>query len=200
VKTLSIIFLAACLGFVADAIRAATPASGVQDATVTIPANLMDDARHAKDAFDQGRYMDCQKIYERMLTQAPDNVYILSNLGVVYFRNMNWKLAEDSLKKATAVNPKDAFSHLTLGIVYYEEKRYDDALLSVNLALAINPKYQEAVNYKWLIEQTMQSIAIPTTLPFPNASPVPTIPPGDYPTEHELELQQGSRAARASLR
>jgi len=160
----------------------------------------MDDARHAKDAFDQGRYMDCQKIYERMLTQAPDNVYILSNLGVVYFRNMNWKLAEDSLKKATAVNPKDAFSHLTLGIVYYEEKRYDDALLSVNLALAINPKYQEAVNYKWLIEQTMQSIAIPTTLPFPNASPVPTIPPGDYPTEHELELQQGSRAARASLR
>ena len=114
-------------------------------------------------------------------------------------RRFRYRDARRSITGLFLVNNR-CLTRIFPGIVYYEEKRYDDALLSVNLALAINPKYQEAVNYKWLIEQTMQSIAIPTTLPFPNASPVPTIPPGDYPTEHELELQQGSRAARASLR
>jgi len=144
--------------------------------------------------------MDCQKIYERMLTQEPKNVYILSNLGVVYFRNMQWKPAEDSLKKAAAIDPEDAFSQLTLGIVYFEEKRYEDALRCVNRALASNPRYQEAVNYKWIIEQISRATAFSTIPPFPNTSPFPTISPGDYPTEHELELHEGNLAAHASLR
>jgi tetratricopeptide (TPR) repeat protein len=112
-----------------------------------VPPELLDDAKSAKDAFERGEYREAEKIYERMLTQAPNNVYILSNLGVVYFRNEKWKLAEESLKKAIAVAPEDTFSHCTLGIVYYQEKRYDDAINSLTRALAINPKYAVAHNY-----------------------------------------------------
>jgi len=112
-----------------------------------VPPDLMDDAKAAKDAFERAEYRDAEKIYEKMLTAAPNNVYILSNLGVVYFRNEKWKQAEESLKKAIAVAPEDTFSHCTLGIVYYQEKRYDDAINSLTRALAINPKYAVAHNY-----------------------------------------------------
>jgi Flp pilus assembly protein TadD/uncharacterized coiled-coil DUF342 family protein len=112
-----------------------------------VPPDLEDAARAAKDAFERGDYRDAEKTYEKMLTEAPNNVYILSNLGVVYFRNEKWKLAEESLKKAIAVAPEDTFSWCTLGIVYYQEKRYDDAINSLTRALAINPKYAVAHNY-----------------------------------------------------
>jgi tetratricopeptide (TPR) repeat protein len=112
-----------------------------------VPPALMDDAKDAKDAFEREDYRAAEKIYERMLTAAPTNVYILSNLGVVYFRNQKWQLAEESLKKAIAVAPEDTFSWCTLGIVYYQEKRYDDAINALTRALAINPRYAVAHNY-----------------------------------------------------
>jgi Tfp pilus assembly protein PilF len=112
-----------------------------------VPADLMDDAASAKDSFERGQYRDAERTYEKMLTEAPNNVYILSNLGVVYFRNDKSNLAEESLKKAIAVAPEDVFSWCTLGIVYYQEKRFDDAINSLTRALAIDPKYAVAHNY-----------------------------------------------------
>ena len=112
-----------------------------------VPKALVEEAKEAKDDFDKSQYLDAEKVYEKMLTEAPSNVYILSNLGVVYFRDQKWKLAEESLKKAIAIAPQDVFSHCTLGIVYYQEKRYDDAINSLTRALAIDPKYAVAHNY-----------------------------------------------------
>ena len=113
----------------------------------TVPPALMDDARKAKEAFERGEYPAAEKVYEKMLSKAPSNVYILSNLGVVYFRNGKWSLAEEALKKAIAVAPEDTFSQCTLGIVYYQQHKYDDATTSLTKALAINPKYAVAHNY-----------------------------------------------------
>jgi tetratricopeptide (TPR) repeat protein len=127
----------------ADASHPDTAATG----NPMVPTDLMDDAKAAKEAFERNQYRDAEKVYERMLTKAPNNVYVLSNLGVVYFRNQKFKLAEESLQKAIAVAPEDTFSHCTLGIVYYQEKRYDDAINSLTRALAINPKYAVAHNY-----------------------------------------------------
>jgi Flp pilus assembly protein TadD len=121
--------------------------SSSSSGTPMVPPALMDDARDAKDAFEREDYRGAEKVYERMLTAAPTNVYILSNLGVVYFRNQKWQLAEESLKKAIAVAPEDTFSWCTLGIVYYQEKRYDDAINALTRALAINPRYAVAHNY-----------------------------------------------------
>jgi tetratricopeptide (TPR) repeat protein len=130
-----------------DSLSSPGDTSGATSPTPMVPPALMDDAKSAKDAFEKAQYRDAEKLYEKMLTQAPSNVYILSNLGVVYFRNEKWKLAEESLKKAIAVAPEDTFSWCTLGIVYYQEKRFDDAINSLTRALAINPKYAVAHNY-----------------------------------------------------
>jgi Flp pilus assembly protein TadD/septal ring factor EnvC (AmiA/AmiB activator) len=121
--------------------------TGAMPPSHMVPPELMDDAKAAKDAFERTQYRDAERIYEKMLTSAPNNVYVLSNLGVCYFRNGKTQLAEESLKKATAVAPEDTFSWCTLGIVYYQEKRFDDAINSLTRALAIDPKYAVAHNY-----------------------------------------------------
>ena len=115
--------------------------------TPAVPPELLSQAREAKDYFDKGNYRDAEKIYERILQKAPNNLYILSNLGVVRFRGQKLKLAEESFKKAIAIAPEDAFSRCTLGIVYYSEGKYDDAVNELTKALAINPKNATAHNY-----------------------------------------------------
>ncbi|MGA3170126.1 MAG: tetratricopeptide repeat protein [Chthoniobacteraceae bacterium] len=112
-----------------------------------VPDDMLDDAHNAKDAFERQQFREAEKIYEGMLAKAPDNVYILSNLAVVYYHNDKYKLAEEALKKAVAIAPEDTFSHCTLGIVYYQEKRYDEAINELTRALAINPKYAVAHCY-----------------------------------------------------
>ncbi|MDQ3198250.1 MAG: tetratricopeptide repeat protein [Verrucomicrobiota bacterium] len=112
-----------------------------------VPPDLMPLAREAKASFDQGKFKEAEKQYEEILTKSPNNLYSLSNLGVVLFRNGKLKAAELTLKKAIALAPKDEFTHTTLGIVYYQQSKFDDALSELTKSLAINPKSATAHNY-----------------------------------------------------
>ena len=112
-----------------------------------VPEDLVGLARDAKDQFERGNYREAEKIYEKALAKAPNNLYVLSNLGVVRFRQSKYKLAEEAFKKAIAVAPEDDFSHCTLGIVSYQQQKFDDAIQSLTRALAINPKNPTAHNY-----------------------------------------------------
>ncbi|HEX7517644.1 MAG TPA: tetratricopeptide repeat protein [Chthoniobacterales bacterium] len=112
-----------------------------------VPDELVPIAREAKDNFDRGKYRAAEKQYQEILTKSPNNLYSLSNLGVVYFRTGKLKAAELTLKKAVALAPKDEFSHTTLGIVYYRQSKYDDAVTELTKALGINPKSAAAHNY-----------------------------------------------------
>jgi len=112
-----------------------------------VPDQLQPLAREAKDNFDRGKYRTAEKQYQEILTKSPNNLYSLSNLGVVYFRAGKFKAAELTLKKAVAVAPKDEFAHTTLGIVYYRQAKFDDALTELTKSLAINPQSATAHNY-----------------------------------------------------
>ncbi|MEO8044923.1 MAG: tetratricopeptide repeat protein [Spartobacteria bacterium] len=112
-----------------------------------VPADLMPLAREAKTSFDKGKFKEAEKQYQEILTKSPNNLYSLSNLGVVLFRNGKLKAAELTLKKAIAIAPKDEFTHTTLGIVYYQQSKFDDALSELTKSLAINPKSATAHNY-----------------------------------------------------
>ena len=100
-----------------------------------------------KSNFDRGKYRAAEKQYQEILTKSPNNLYSLSNLGVVYFRTGKLKAAELTLKKAVTLAPKDEFSHTTLGIVYYRQSKYDDAVTELTKALGINPRSATAHNY-----------------------------------------------------
>jgi Flp pilus assembly protein TadD/uncharacterized coiled-coil DUF342 family protein len=112
-----------------------------------VPADMMDIARQAKENFDHGKYRAAEREYQELLTKNPNNLYSLSNLGVVYFRTGKLKAAELTLKKAVAIAPKDEFAHTTLGIVYYRQSKFDEALNELTKSLAINPKSAAAHNY-----------------------------------------------------
>ena len=130
------------------AAAASTQALGGEDSfKPNVPDELVGLARDAKSNFDRGRYHTAERVYQQILTKSPNNLYSLSNLGVVYFRTGKLKAAELTLKKAVALAPKDEFSRTTLGIVYYRQAKYDDALAELTRALAINPKSATAHNY-----------------------------------------------------
>jgi Flp pilus assembly protein TadD/septal ring factor EnvC (AmiA/AmiB activator) len=112
-----------------------------------VPADMMDIAKQAKENFDHGKYRAAERQYQELLTKNPNNLYSLSNLGVVYFRAGKLKAAELTLKKAVAIAPKDEFAHTTLGIVYYRQSKFDEALNELTKSLAINPKSAAAHNY-----------------------------------------------------
>ena len=112
-----------------------------------VPEDVVDLARQAKENFDKGKYRSAEKIYQEILTKTPNNLYSLSNLGVVYFRTGKLKAAELTLKKAVALSPKDEFTHTTLGIVYYRQSKFDQALTELTKSLGLNPKSATAHNY-----------------------------------------------------
>jgi len=127
---------------------AAPPEANLQNGfKPNVPTDLMDIAKQAKENFDQGKYHAAERQYQELLTKSPNNLYSLSNLGVVYFRTGKLKAAELTLKKAVAIAPKDEFAHTTLGIVYYRQSKFDDALNELTKSLAINPKSAAAHNY-----------------------------------------------------
>jgi tetratricopeptide (TPR) repeat protein len=112
-----------------------------------VPEELATIAREAKSNFDRGKYRAAEKQYQEILTKSPNNLYSLSNLGVVYFRTGKLKAAELTLKKAVALAPKDEFTHTTLGIVYYRQSKFDEAVTELTKALGINPRSAAAHNY-----------------------------------------------------
>jgi Flp pilus assembly protein TadD len=129
------------------------PPQGSNDYTIpaifkpNVPPDVVDLAWQAKQSFDKGKYHTAEKIYQEMLTKTPNNLYSLSNLGVVYFRTGKLKAAELTLKKAVALSPHDEFTHTTLGIVYYRQAKFDSALTELTKSLGINPKSPTAHNY-----------------------------------------------------
>jgi Flp pilus assembly protein TadD/predicted nucleic acid-binding Zn-ribbon protein len=112
-----------------------------------VPGDLRPAAFAAKEAFEHGKYRTAEKQYQEILIKAPNNLYSLSNLGVVYFRTGRFKAAELTLKKAVTISPRDEFALTTLGIVYYRQAKFDSALTELTRALAINPKSATAHNY-----------------------------------------------------
>ena len=112
-----------------------------------VPPDVVDLAWQAKQNFDKGKYHSAEKIYQEILTKTPNNLYSISNLGVVYFRTGKLKAAELTLKKAVALSPNDEFTHTTLGIVFYRQAKFDSAITELTKSLGLNPKSATAHNY-----------------------------------------------------
>ena len=112
-----------------------------------LPAEVKPLAEQAKQAFEREKFTDSEKLYDKALQVAPNNVYLLSNRAVVQFRMGKFKQSEESFKKALSVAPEDAFCWATLGIVYYSEEKFDEAVTALTKSLAINNKNPTAHNY-----------------------------------------------------
>lgn len=112
-----------------------------------VPPELQELAKDARDKLNRGQYIAAERVYEKIVSQAPKNIVALSNLGVARFRAGHLKLAEETFKKVLALSPDDAFARYTLGIVYFQQGKYNDAITSLTQSVAANPKNAMAHNY-----------------------------------------------------
>ncbi len=112
-----------------------------------LPQKMRGLVRAAGKNFQQGNYKAAEKQYQQILTEDPNNLEALSNLGVVYVRNGNLQSAESTLEKAVAIAPDNDFLLTTLGIVQYRQSKFDEAIVQLTKAIAINPKSATAHNY-----------------------------------------------------
>jgi Flp pilus assembly protein TadD len=93
----------------------------------SIPTAQLEVAQQARDSFEKGDYRAAERHYEQLLLALPDNLLVLSNLGVVRFRVGKYKAAVEVLVRATKLAPNDAFAHRMLGIIYSTEGKHDAA-------------------------------------------------------------------------
>ncbi len=101
----------------------------------------------AKEYFEKNNFDASEKAYLEALALAPDNAFVLSNLGVTQFRAKRYAKAEQSLRKAIELSPQDAFSRSTLGIVYYTQGNLDKSIEELTQSVGISPNNSVAHNY-----------------------------------------------------
>lgn len=101
----------------------------------------------AKEYFEKNNFDASEKAYLEALALAPDNAFVLSNLGVTQFRAKRYSKAEQSLRKAIELAPQDAFSRSTLGIVYYTQGNLDKSIEELTQSVGISPNNSVAHNY-----------------------------------------------------
>ncbi len=121
--------------------------SGKGAGLTTVPAVVAGLAKEANGFFVAKQFDEAAAKYEEILRQFPDNVYALSNLGVVRFQQGRFNESEEALAKAVRLAPQDAFSHSILGIVYYMTGRYDDAVTTLTRASTLDPNDAQTHNY-----------------------------------------------------
>jgi Flp pilus assembly protein TadD len=116
-------------------------------AKTDVPPKIRGLVRAAGKNFQQGNYMAAGRQYQQILTEDPNNLDALSNLGVVYVRSGNLRAAESTLEKAVAIAPDNDFLLTTLGVVQYRQSKFDEAIVQLTKAITINPKSATAHNY-----------------------------------------------------
>ena len=81
-----------------------------------------------KSAYEDRGNADSSKFfYEKGLLSQPDNTVYLNNLGVLYWKESNYRIAESYFRKAIEKNPHYPVFHYNLGITLKNSGRLNEA-------------------------------------------------------------------------
>ena len=103
----------------------------------------------AKDHFEKGnefyeamQFEDAAEAYEKALELEPENVDVMSNLGVTYYRLGRLDEAVEVYNKAVDIAPGDADIRSNLAAAYVQKQGPDGGTDYLNMALE---QYQKAI-------------------------------------------------------
>jgi tetratricopeptide (TPR) repeat protein len=96
---------------------------------------LMEDATRAKMQRD---YPRAAEIYQDILRQDMNNVYVLANLAFVQFSMNKIADCEKTVLRTLALDPEDPASLNLLGIMRYRQEKLDEALSALSLSAKYN--------------------------------------------------------------
>jgi tetratricopeptide (TPR) repeat protein len=111
---------------------------------------------HAVQLHQQGRLVDAERIYRKVLQRDPKNAVALHLLGVVALQTGRAGRAVDLIGKAIALRPDYAEAYGNRGLALQELARSTEALASYDKAIALNPQHAEAYNNRGLVLQALR--------------------------------------------
>jgi arylsulfatase A-like enzyme/Flp pilus assembly protein TadD len=91
-----------------------------------------------------GRYADAHRMFDKMLSVAPNSATTLNNLGSLYLTERRYKEAVDALARAIAIDPGMANAHNGLGVAYARLGQIDRAIVEWRKALELRPELTDA--------------------------------------------------------
>jgi tetratricopeptide (TPR) repeat protein len=93
---------------------------------------------------NQGRYQDAILKYQTAIMQYQYDPDFYINLGVAFRKSDQYEAAEDALKRATELSPKDWIPWSDLANAYLKQNRLKETISAFQRALKCNPPSVEA--------------------------------------------------------
>jgi tetratricopeptide (TPR) repeat protein len=87
-----------------------------------------------KEATMQGDYAKAEEIFQQILQQDQNNVYVLGFLAHAQFVLGQLPECEKTVARALALDPEDPASLMWLGILRYRQDKLDEALTALSLS------------------------------------------------------------------
>ncbi|HED13495.1 MAG TPA: tetratricopeptide repeat protein [Gammaproteobacteria bacterium] len=97
------------------------------------------DAATAVQLHQAGRLVEAERLYHKILEQHPGDPDILHLLGVLAGQRGHHDASIDLIRKAIAINPRDASYHSNLGRALLALGKWDEAASALHHAIGINP-------------------------------------------------------------
>lgn len=85
------------------------------------------------------RYEEAISFAERGLQQFPDERFFADELGMVYYQNGQYALAEQAFRRSIALQPDAVYAYANLHSVLLHQNRIDEALQLLQQGLQIRP-------------------------------------------------------------
>jgi Flp pilus assembly protein TadD len=121
--------------------------NAAQELEKTAPEEAQILARSAMAAMTRGQLAIAKRDFEKVLTLVPDNIPTTLNLGLIAYRQKNYKQAETLLKKVAHTEPENGLPWLMLGVIYYDQDKLDAALAALSTAVLHAPKEPRAHHF-----------------------------------------------------
>mgnify|MGYP006302026845 FL=1 len=99
-----------------------------------------DEAAKAGKSLEVGDVEKAIQHYHKAQKLAPSDADIICNLGIAYFRNQEFGLAEESFKKALSLDNTLTEANFNLGLLFQEKEEWESALSFYKEAFLNNKK------------------------------------------------------------
>lgn len=129
--------------------RSESAAAGATDkkSPGEMPAEANALVAEAQRAFADGKMEEAEKKYKQVLRINEKSIITLGNLATVQMEANRLADAEDSLKKAIALDPNDGHNLSLWGLLKFRQEKYDEALESLSQAAKLDANNASIQNY-----------------------------------------------------
>ena len=102
--------------------------------------------RAAYDHFQAGNIEHAVQLCKEILTDYPDNPYILDFLGILYHQIKDYDSAIEYFRKSIQLNPNSPETFYNLGAALTQKGLFEEAVTCYRNALRLNPNFVDAFN------------------------------------------------------